>query len=216
MKSIIKKQAILMRKQGSSLLDISQKLHISKSTASLWLRDFPLNRGVLIERQKMNGARMGAIQKRRRVERENIALQEARKEIGELNKRDLFMLGVALYVGEGTKWQNLVRIVNSDPKVIRLAVRWLREICNVDKKSIFLRIHGYPDTNFKKAREYWGDISGIDKTNFQSNVVDKRVGKSEKRGVLPFGTIHVTVVGDGRAGTSLGLKIRKWMEVVLD
>ena len=216
MKGIIKKQAIVMRKQGSSLLDIANKLHISKSTASLWLRDFPLDSDVLIEKQRVNGARMGAVQMKMKLERGSVALHEARKEIGELNKRDLFMLGIALYIGEGTKWQNLVRIVNADPKVIRLAVRWLKEICDVGENSIRLRIHGYPDTDFKKSQKYWSGVSGIPVNNFQSNIVDKRIGKSEKRGVLPFGTVHVTVVGDGRVGTSLGLKIRKWMEVVLD
>jgi len=205
-----------MRKQGSSLLDVSNKLHISKSTASLWLRNFPLDSAILIEKQKVNGARMGAVQRTRKLERGNSALLEAKKEVGVLNKRDLFMLGIALYIGEGTKWQNLVRIVNADPKVIRLAIRWLVEICDVEQGSIRLRIHGYPDTDFKKAQKYWADISGISLHNFQSNVIDKRVGKSEKRGVLPFGTVHVSVVGDKRVGTSLGLKIRKWMEVVLD
>jgi hypothetical protein len=159
---------------------------------------------------------MGAVQTQRKLERGVIALDEAKKEIGALTKRDLFMLGIALYIGEGTKWQNLVRIVNADPKVIALAIRWLTDICDVDKDAIRLRIHGYPDTDFVKARQYWARVAEVSQSHFQSNVIDTRVGKSANRGTLPFGTVHVNVVGDKRVGTSLGLKIRKWMEVVLD
>jgi hypothetical protein len=53
-------------------------------------------------------------------------------------------------------------------------------------------------------------------SNFQKPVIDKRIGKTAKRGILPFGTIHLTVVGDKRKGPNHGLLIRKWMEVVLD
>ena len=205
-----------LRRKNFSLADIAQKLDISKSTASLWLRDFPLHEDVLMQKRRKNALHIAQIQKDRKRDRQILALEEGRKEIGKLTKRDVFMLGIALYIGEGTKWQNLVRVVNSDYRVIKLAIRWLTEICGVRPENLRLRIHGYPDTNFDEAVRFWSRNTGIRSELFQSSVVDRRIGKSSKRGTLPFGTVHLNVVGDRREGTNLGLKIRKWMEVVLD
>lgn len=211
-----KVEALELRKQNYSLADIAGKLSISKSTASIWLKDYPLSKEILVLKKRKNGQRLGNFQRENRKKRCETALSEAKKEIGSITKRDLFMLGIALYIGEGTKWQNLVRIVNSDPKVVKLVVRWLQEICGVNKDNVFLRIHGYPDTDFTEAKKYWARVAGVDPAHFQSYVVDKRVNKSKKRGLLPYGTVHVNVVGDRRGEVNLGLKIRKWMEVVLD
>src|SRR3989338_3668818 len=43
MKSQTKKQAVILRKQGHSLKDISVILSVSKSTCSLWLRNVTLS-----------------------------------------------------------------------------------------------------------------------------------------------------------------------------
>ena len=51
------------------------------------------------------------------------AKEEARKEIGEITKRDLFMLGIGIYIGEGAKTFDIVRVINADPKIIKFTVR---------------------------------------------------------------------------------------------
>jgi hypothetical protein len=216
MKVYLRKEALRLRKEGLVLAEIASKLDISKSTASIWLRKYPLDRSLISFKNKENGRRLGAIQHKNKIRRVGLAISEARTAVGNISKRDLMMLGIGIYIGEGTKWENIVRIVNSDPKVIRLSVRWLQEVFGVKKSNLYLRIHGYPDTDFEKAIDFWSKETGISKNNFQSHVIDRRKGKSTKRGTLPFGTAHLNVVGDKRGEISLGLQIRKWMEVVLD
>lgn len=52
-------------------------------------------------------------------------------------ERELFHLGIGLYIGEGTKSKQRVILSNSDPQVIRTFLRFLREICRVEEKRIF-------------------------------------------------------------------------------
>jgi orotate phosphoribosyltransferase-like protein len=40
----IKRKAIALRKRGYSVKEIAEKLHIAKSTSSLWVREIKLNK----------------------------------------------------------------------------------------------------------------------------------------------------------------------------
>ena len=60
-------------------------------------------------------------------------------EVAELNKRELFIAGVALYWAEGFK-DNLMGFSNSDPSMIRFMMRWLREACEIDADRLRFRL----------------------------------------------------------------------------
>src|ERR1700710_414060 len=128
----LRRQAEELRAQGYSYGLIHEKLGVSRSTMSYWFKDKPFtpNQEVL-DRIKRGSAMQG-------VRRHNQRVQEIAElrdlgivEVGVLSKRDLWLLGVGLFIGEGSKTTEAIRIVNSDPKVIRLAIRWLKEICNL-------------------------------------------------------------------------------------
>ena len=75
------------------------------------------------------------------------AKKEAKKDIKYISRRDLFMLGLGLYIGEGTKTHDIVRVINANPQVIQLAIKWFKEICGLKEKNFRIRIHMYPDNN---------------------------------------------------------------------
>lgn len=102
--------------------DIAAELGVSRSSVSLWTRDVPFD-----PRPRRSGVpRQPNVLQRAKAEEIATAQQAGRTAIGQLTRRDLLVAGVALYAGEGTKTSGAVTLVNSDPRIIALHLRWLR------------------------------------------------------------------------------------------
>jgi len=148
----------------------------------------------------------------------SFAKSQAKSDIGEMSKRDLFMLGLGLYLGEGAKTHDIIRIVNSNPKMIRLAVRWFREVCDLEISNLRVRLHLYPDSNIKESVEYWSKETNIPEDCFYKAHVDVRKDKKTfKNSKLPFGTAHLSVKSNGKKefGVVLSRRINAWIDRVL-
>ncbi|MDP1689093.1 MAG: hypothetical protein Q8L47_03100, partial [bacterium] len=194
---------------------ISNKLDISKSTLSNWFRDrkFVPNQKVL-NRIQYGPLKVATQNHNRKVEEIKKLNEIGSKEIGALSHRDLWLLGLGLYIGEGSKSHEHIRIINSDPDVIKLSIKWFKEICNSSDENITIMIHLYPDNNIQKSLKFWRSVTGLPKTNFRKTQVDRRENKSQiKKGKLPHGTAHITIVsnGDPEKGVRLYRRIGGWM-----
>lgn len=215
----VKQSAEKLRKQGYSYSYISEKTGVSKSTLHYWLADISYKPNQhTVETIGKARAKSGEVKSKLKQDSLARAQREARGEIGRLSNRDLFMLGLGLYIGEGTKTGDLTRFVNSDPKVVRLMCRWFETSCGLNKSNFSLRIHGYPDTDFTRATKYWSELLGVSKDQFQKYQIDRRKGKRQtKKGSLPHGTLHVTIKGGGNKeyGVFLARKIKAWSEIVV-
>ena len=87
----------------------------------------------------------------------------ASSEISNLSWRDLKLIGTALYWAEGYK-TNLARdveFVNSDPLMIKLIMRWFREVCNVSENKFKLRIQIHEVSNIEEGIKFWSLNTGI-------------------------------------------------------
>jgi len=216
----IKEKAIEYRKRGYSYSMISEKLGLSKSTLSDWLREIPYkpNKKVLrrIKLGQMKSAQFKHDQRMADIKRMKML---AKKELGRLTKRDLWLLGIGLYLGEGTRLEERVRIINSDPEIIKLAIKWFKEICGLTTKNFTIAIHTYPDNNIQETINFWSKVTGIPKRQFGKTQIDKRSNKSsKKRRKLPYGTAHLTVRANGKRGfgVSLHRRIMGWIESVIN
>jgi hypothetical protein len=98
-------KARVLRAQNRTLADIAQTLGVSKSSVSLWVRDVPFTptfrlRGPHRHPHPAHEAKL------RQIEELN---REGRQRIGALSEEALFVAGVALYAGEGSKTDGEVR-----------------------------------------------------------------------------------------------------------
>jgi hypothetical protein len=216
---IIKSRAIELRKQGYSYSYISKAISVPKPTLSEWLCKVPYSPnehtiGVIGKARAASGVRKGEI---KRATLENARLQ-ALKDIGEISKRDLFMLGLGVYIGEGAKSYNITRIVNANPEIIRLSIRWFREACGIGLGNLKIRLHLYPDNNPEECLNFWSKQTSVPKSQFYKPIVDIRANKKmAKGGKLPYGTAHLLVVklDNEKLGVKLHRLILAWMERVL-
>ena len=208
-----KNLALNLRKQGWSMNEIKDKLRVSKSSISLWVRNIKLT-----DDQKralsQKGLTKESIERRRatRLSRENarrqIIVDAAREEIDTLSELELKLIGVALYWAEGGKTnRGSVQLSNGDPRIIRLMMKFFKKICKVPKEKFRAHIHIHPHLNIKKAENYWSSISGIPLNQFYKTYSKPNKASQNKKDSLPFGTFDIYV-----HSTELFLKIKGWIE----
>jgi transcriptional regulator with XRE-family HTH domain len=220
MRQHLRQHAKFLRKRGWSYNIIASRLGVAKSTLSHWLREIPYHPNRQVRKRIREGPAKSA---RIRHDAKIAAIQSAKlaasQEIGQMTQRDLWMLGLGLYIGEGTKLYETVRFINSDPEVIRAAMCWFRTICGIPNGHFSVAIHLYPDTPQLTAARFWSKVTGIPVSKFGKTQVDRRTNKSgKKQRKLPYGTAHITIHsrGDPRLGVALHRRILGWIEAVME
>jgi len=215
----LKEKAINYRERGHSYGMISKKLGLAKSTLSDWLKEVPYKPNKEVEKRiglgRIKSAQYKHNQKVNSIKEMN---RIAKKELGKLTKRDLWLLGIGLYLGEGTKLQECTQVANSDPEIIKLIIKWLREICGPDTENFTIAIHTYPDNNIKDTINFWSKTTGIPKKQFSKTQIDRRTNKTnKKKRKLPYGTARLTVRANGKKelGANLHRRIMGWIKAAL-
>lgn len=210
-----KRRAIDLRKQGKSINEIREILNVSKASVSFWVRDIILTK----EQKKLlskNGRSIASIEKRRisRIintkKRSDLVIKDAKEEIKNISFKDLKNIGIALYLGEGGKTKRgIVRLTNSDADIIKIIMRFFREVCEVPENKFRGHIHTFSKSNMKKSEKYWSNVSNIPINQFYKTYIKKSIAGKNKRNTLPYGTFDVSI-----NDTKLFLKILGWMEKI--
>lgn len=172
-----KQIALELRKSGKSYSQIKQILKVSKSTLSLWLKDFPLSQNRIRELRDWNQERIEHYRETRNKKREELLKEiykKEQKEILPISKRDLFIGGLFLYWGEGGKTSlSDLTLSNTDPAIIKAFVRWAGKCLNFDRKKIKIRLHLYLDMNIKKEIDFWSKALKINISQFRKPYIKK-------------------------------------------
>jgi len=182
-----REKARVLRAKGKSYSDIRQVLDVGKSTLSEWLRDMPLSAERMRELRDINPRRIENFRETMRKKREmtmSLAYDKARKDIGRLSQRELFVAGIYLYWAEGTKsLRGKNEIANTDPAIINAFLQWLLAM-GIPKERIRVRLQLYKDMNLRSEIRYWSGLLGIPTTQFRKpSIKDSRLaGLTRKQG----------------------------------
>lgn len=180
-RKIDKQKAVAMRKKGMSYSQIKEKLGISKSTLSGWLQDFPLSEKRIRELRDNSPIRIERYRNTMREKKETRlkeVYKKVSKDIGIFSKRDLFLAGLFLYWGEGTKTSNSSTVLtNTNPAMLKFFIRWL-ELFNIQKKNLKVKLHLYSDMNIKKSLDFWSKELKIPLSQFRKPYIKKTSLKS--------------------------------------
>lgn len=176
-------QALLLRKQGKSYSQIKIELGLSKSTLSVWLRNYPLSReriNQLRGRSEVRIEKYRQTMQKKRDERLSQYYKEERKRWLPFSSRELFIAGLFLYWGEGGKTlRNQLSINNTDPSVLKFVLYWMRIALEIPKDKIQVFLHLYSDMNIKKELDFWSK-----ELNMPINLFTKPYIKDSKRSDL--------------------------------
>jgi len=201
------KEVIKLRFKGKSYREIAKILGVSKNSVSRWCKNLrlPLAIQKIIE-AKTRATRIQLVtynrQKHQRVQAENKKIRKkALKQIQPLSKRELLLIGAALYWAEGYKKQEhyptpRVSFVNSDPDMIRLFARFLRKTLRVPEEKFRLDLRVHPNINRKKAINFWSKVTNISSERFSVSHQISRLSQGKRpKNSLPYGTLKLTING---------------------
>lgn len=197
-----KKIAIELRKKGFSYSEIKKEVTVSKDTLSKWCRNIILSPNQLerLMKKKLSGSLKGRIkgakvQQQRRIQEIRNFEITGDKEVGKLNKRDRFLIGISLYVAEGYKTDKCIGFSNSDPKLIIFMVDWFKEFLNIEPKRVRGAIWIHDNLNHKSAEKYWSDITQIPLKQFHKTYISKNKPKSKKvrKNIHNYGVFSIRI-----------------------
>jgi hypothetical protein len=176
-----RQKAIELRKQGKTYSEIKRELKISKSTLSGWLSKYPLteeqlkiikkrvqiNKDITVEKCRLT-------KQRKKEERLRAIYENEKRKILPLSLKEFFFAGLFLYWGEGNKSaEGGISLSNSDPKMIRFFLFWLRHCLEVPPSKVKIYVHLYSDMDVNYELKYWSKELNIPLSQFTNPYIKK-------------------------------------------
>ena len=186
----------LYYKKGLSTIDISKRLKVTPWVVIKFMEKMNLPRRTFREANE------------KRFERKPISF--SLKQYLSLAEKELKIAGTMLYWTEGGKANPKSRLwtvdfANSNPKMIKLFLKFLREICGVDEKRLRIYLYCYADQNANVLRKYWRKLTNIPLAQFTKPYIRKDF-LPEKSGKMKYGLVHIRY-----CDKKLLLQIQKWI-----
>jgi hypothetical protein len=173
--NVLKTEVFKLRRENKSYREISKRLKIPKSTLSGWLKNQVWSQEISAKLSQENSlistSRLRLMANANKKRFEDIRAkyrEEAEKEFNKYFRDKLFVSGLMIYAGEGdSKIANsIVRIANTDWRMIDIFLRFIQNICKVDKSKIRLALTLYPDLNDNECKLFWSDKTGVSLSRF--------------------------------------------------
>ncbi len=221
-----KNKALRLRLQGRSYNEVTRLLGVPKSTLSDWFTGLQLPESARdrIAKRVCEGSVRALI--KRNVNQTRLAESRAKqtrksskKRVGKVSENELFFIGTALYWAEGykkpilkngkIKTSHSVCLSNSDPALVKVYMRFLREVCRVPEERISAEVRIYQHQNEAYLLNFWGGVTGLPFSKFKKFYYGVSLSSQHKKpfNVLPYGTIQIRV-----NNTELYHRIMGWIE----
>lgn len=179
--------------------EIARTVGVSLSSVSYWVRDVPLTddqRAELRRRMSANG-RDAAAAGRSRAAREVRSVHQGRGRKSARAQRPLHIAGCMLYWAEGSKMRNSVQFVNSDPYMVRLFSRFLRQCYQVPDEAFRVDCNLFADhvAKQREIEQFWLDTLELPLPCLRKSKVNvySKYSQKKRKNKLPYGTVRVCV-----------------------
>jgi len=166
-----------LRRRGHSYGEIRRVIRASKGALNYWLKNIELSQSqkdAILARTKdlsARGRQIGAWRNRLRSrQRAQRAKVEARREFPAKLGHPLFVTGLALWWAEGTKTERYFQFMNSDPKAIRVMMKWLLNCAEVPKSKIVASVQVHRIYAYQGSELYWQGVTSLPPSQFRSPV----------------------------------------------
>lgn len=212
-----KRKAISYREKGYSYSEILKQVNVSQASLSSWLKDIKIAE-LLVKKladKKEAGQKKGALtRKTMRINHEAEVIRSSSREISDVTQDSLLMMGAIAYWCEGSKQKthNVSQPVvfsNSDPILIKLFLKWVKEICFIEEKDLIYNLCIHESGDEKKALKFWSISLSIPVSTFSKTVFKKHNIKTTRKNInFEYnGLLRITV----RRSADLNRKIAGWV-----
>ena len=209
--------ACQLRHNGKSLNEICQQLNVSKSTVSRWVREIALTEeqmARLMDRRdnKADREKFSQTMRYKREARHDALRQAAEAQYVERIANPLFVFGLALYAGEGSKTTpGKIALVNCDWRIVRRSVQFY-ELIGIPINRVRVRLQLHPGIDEEPVLAYWQQHLELPASQFLpvcrkvSRASLDRAGHKQPNGICEVYACSVV----------LWNKLLHWMAMALD
>ena len=174
------KKLILLRKQGYSINELVDSLHIPKTTVWHHVHKIKvLGKYATILNSKRGGSR---VRRQKNIELSKIEAREILKS----TDRELVIILSMLYWGEGSK--KTCDFINSDGRIIEVYLKIIREVFEIEENLIRATMRIFTGMDEKDCLNYWSKITGINKNKFKV-----RLNDGGTRGKTKYGMCRISI-----------------------
>ncbi|MDZ4671469.1 MAG: hypothetical protein SH821_11415 [Phototrophicales bacterium] len=191
-----REQARQLRAQGISIISIAKQLGVAKSSVSHWVCDIELT-PAQIETLKQNQHRTPAqLNGSKTNYTKALTQRKLWQEEGRANAREqrgLHEVGCMLYWAEGAKGRSSIIFVNSDPEMMKLFIRFLRQEMNIPEEDfiVILHCHTHDKAEWERMTTYWLRILGLTQQNMRN--INVKQGSNSRKNRLENGICTLRV-----------------------
>lgn len=181
-KSKEKLAARLMRRKGESIKIIARNLSVSVGSVSVWVRDIQLNpqqekRLMKRSTDALYGGKKQYLTALRLLHERKVEMyaKKGERRLGKLSNRDVYIMGLALYWGEGFKKDSLVGLATSDPVAAQFFLVWLHRCFHVQPDELIMRVTLNREHMDRTSviEEYWAKKLDLSKSQFSKPYYQK-------------------------------------------
>jgi hypothetical protein len=205
-----KSNAIKLRRLGRSYNEINKTLKISKSTLSDWFKNEEWSEN--IKNKILENTHKERTEKMRKAHKDfwqNKYLDyrhRAETEFSTFKNDFLFIAGIMLYWAEGDNGEKaIVRLTNTDPRMINLFGKFLLKFGNIDKNKIRLYLMLYNDLEEPSCKRFWTKNVGLPLTRFHKT---QYIGGRHPTKRLAYGICNINI-----CNRELKEKITSWISL---
>ncbi|OGN08061.1 MAG: hypothetical protein A2750_01175 [Candidatus Yanofskybacteria bacterium RIFCSPHIGHO2_01_FULL_45_42] len=152
---------IELRKKGLSYADIQNAINVPKSTIAYWLKGIKLTdfQSQKLRERQIRIARKNVKKRILKIAKKAEEIKNLSKDIGQISRRELWLMGLALYWKSAADPQKGVHFTSGNPDLIKLFLRWLREVGKIENSEIRCDILSRGKSS--NIQKYWSDIVGL-------------------------------------------------------
>lgn len=174
---------------GKSMMEISKILKCSQNKIVYWMKKYDIKRRTTSEAiYKMHNPNGDPFKIKRDLSPEDYLLKG---------------LGLGIYWGEGSKKTKYsLRVANTDPELLKVFIRFLEQICNLEKHRFSYSLICFNDIDPKIARNYWAGQLKISPEKFGKITIIPKQGKGTYKKKSQFGVCTVN---------ANNTKLRNWL-----
>lgn len=104
-------------------------------------------------------------------------------------ERELLIAAIMLYYGEGAKTGTTIDFANSDPRALKLFLKFLRQVCRVDESKLRLYLYCFSDQNVEQLIKFWSKELRVSRKNFTKPYI--RAVRGQRKRIMSYGVLHV-------------------------
>lgn len=177
-----RQRALILRRDGYSLNEISKLLKVSKSSVSVWVRNVPLS---LNAKKRLltiiKNAQYVSAEKKKlaTLNFNNSIIKNAGELIDSFNisKDAEKLLCAMIFWCEGNKdYQGGVAFTNSDPALVRLFIDLFVKSFNIQRERLVARLHLHEYHDPNKQINFWAKTLKLSKSQFRKTYLKPHTG----------------------------------------